>query len=163
MSNVVFLSLGSNIGDLIKNIDDAIDYLKCNNAELLKISRFYETKPYGEKEQENFVNIVAEFSVKNELDDFFKLTKEIEKKIGRKLTKRWGPREIDIDILFWNDEVIGKDNLRIPHKDMLNRDFVLVPLKEIAPDLIHPVYNKRIKDFDLSKIEKTIIKIIDNQ
>jgi len=70
----------------------------------------------------------------------------VETRVGRKVSTKWGPREIDLDILFYNDMVFSDDEITIPHKDLLNRDFVLVPLCEIAPDLIHPSMNKKISE-----------------
>jgi len=76
----------------------------------------------------------------------FKFLKLVEKQVGRKVTTKWGPREIDLDILFYNDLIFSDDEITIPHKDLVNRDFVLVPLCEIAPDLIHPSMNKKISE-----------------
>lgn len=76
----------------------------------------------------------------------FKFIKSVEQQVGRKVTTKWGPREIDLDILFFNDNVYSDDEIAIPHKDLLNRDFVLVPLSEIAPELIHPLINKKISE-----------------
>ena len=76
----------------------------------------------------------------------FKFLKSVEQQVGRKVRTKWGPREIDLDILFYNDMVFSDDEITIPHKDLLNRDFVLVPLCEIAPDLIHPIMNKKISE-----------------
>lgn len=78
--------------------------------------------------------------------ELFKFLKLIEAQVGRTATQKWGPREIDLDILFYNDIVFSDDEITIPHKDLLNRDFVLVPLNEIAPDLIHPLMNKKISE-----------------
>jgi 7,8-dihydro-6-hydroxymethylpterin-pyrophosphokinase len=72
--------------------------------------------------------------------------KSVEHQVGRTVTQKWGPREIDLDILFYNDLIFSNDEITIPHKDLLNRDFVLVPLFEIAPDLIHPSMNKKISE-----------------
>jgi 7,8-dihydro-6-hydroxymethylpterin-pyrophosphokinase len=76
----------------------------------------------------------------------FKFLKSVEQQVGRKVTTKWGPREIDLDILFFNDMIYSDDEITVPHKDLLNRDFVLVPLSEIAPDLIHPLMNKKISE-----------------
>jgi len=76
----------------------------------------------------------------------FKFLKLVEKQVGRKVTTKWGPREIDLDILFYNDLIFSDDEITVPHKDLLNRDFVMVPLCEIAPDLIHPSMNKKISE-----------------
>jgi len=76
----------------------------------------------------------------------FIFLKSVEQQVGRKVTTKWGPREIDLDILFYNDIVFSDDDITVPHKDLLNRDFVLVPLNEIAPELIHPSMNKKISE-----------------
>lgn len=76
----------------------------------------------------------------------FEFLKSVEKQVGRKVTTKWGPREIDLDILFYNDLIFSDDEITVPHKDLLNRDFVLVPLSEIAPELIHPLMNKKISE-----------------
>jgi 2-amino-4-hydroxy-6-hydroxymethyldihydropteridine diphosphokinase len=83
----------------------------------------------------------------------FTFLKSIEKKVGRKSRVKWGPREIDLDILFFNDMIYSDDELTIPHKDLLNRDFVLVPLSEIAPDFIHPVISKKIREISIFRTE----------
>ena len=80
------------------------------------------------------------------MKELFKFLKSVETQVGRKVSTKWGPREIDLDILFHNDTVFSDDDITVPHKDLLNRDFVLVPLCEIAPDLIHPLMNKKISE-----------------
>lgn len=139
MRSKVFLALGSNKGDRLKLINQAIDELKKNR--LIKITQYssiYYTKPYGFKEQENFINMVIEIDTDFDLAKFHSITKEIEKKVGRSKTHRWGPREIDLDILLFNDMVFSSDKITIPHKEISNRDFFLVPLFELNPHLIHP-------------------------
>ena len=79
--------------------------------------------------------------------------KSVERQVGRKITTKWGPREIDLDILFFNDLIYSDKEITIPHKDLLNRDFVLVPLIEIEPELIHPEYNKKISEISIFKQE----------
>jgi len=76
----------------------------------------------------------------------FRFIKLVEQQVGRKVSTKWGPREIDLDILFYNDLIFSDDEITVPHKDLVNRDFVLVPLCEIAPDLIHPSMNKKISE-----------------
>lgn len=80
------------------------------------------------------------------MKELFKFLKSVETQVGRKVSTKWGPREIDLDILFFNDLIYSDSEITIPHKDLLNRDFVLVPLNEIAPDLIHPSINKKISE-----------------
>jgi 2-amino-4-hydroxy-6-hydroxymethyldihydropteridine diphosphokinase len=79
----------------------------------------------------------------------FEFLKSVEQQVGRKVTTKWGPREIDLDILFYNDMIFSDDEITVPHKDLLNRDFVLVPLNEIAPELIHPSMNKKISEITI--------------
>jgi 2-amino-4-hydroxy-6-hydroxymethyldihydropteridine diphosphokinase len=108
------------------------------STELVKFSSVYETEPVGIREQTNFLNAALWIQTSIEMKDFHTRTKAIEKEIGRQKSIRWGPREIDIDILLFADLIIAEPNLRIPHRDMLARKFVLQPLAEIAPEVIHP-------------------------
>lgn len=164
MKNVSFIGLGSNLDDKIGYITAAIKEL--NNHKLcrvVKVSSLYETKPYGNVKQDNFINGVLELETELSVKELFLFTKEIEKKIGRKFREKWGPREIDLDVLFYNDLVYSDEKLNIPHKDVLNRDFVLVPLAEIEPELYHPVIDKKINEIDISQLESNILKKIDYQ
>jgi dihydroneopterin aldolase / 2-amino-4-hydroxy-6-hydroxymethyldihydropteridine diphosphokinase len=92
-----------------------------------------------------------------------KFLKSVEQQVGRKVTTKWGPREIDLDILFFNDMIYADEEITIPHKDLLNRDFVLVPLNEIAPGLIHPVVNKKISEIIILTMQTYIIRKIPHQ
>jgi len=157
-----FISLGSNIEDRKKHIRNSIDlFLSDERIKLIKISSFYESSPYGYKEQNNFLNLCVSFNVFCELHDFFDPTKEIENKVGRTKTFRWGPREIDIDILYFNDMIINEKELIIPHKEILLRDFVMIPLLEIEPEIIHIPSGIKLREY-LPKLKtKTIIGKID--
>ncbi|MBI1939118.1 MAG: 2-amino-4-hydroxy-6-hydroxymethyldihydropteridine diphosphokinase [Ignavibacteriales bacterium] len=156
----VFLGLGSNVGDRIKFINDAADAInRDEKCRLIKSASYYETTPYGNVKQQNFINTVFLVETEFNLLDLFNFLKKIETKLGRKKESlRWGPREIDVDILFYNNLIYNSDKLSIPHKEILQRDFVIVPLIEIAPDFIHPVLNKRLDEIDLGGIEKHIIR-----
>ncbi|WAM33930.1 2-amino-4-hydroxy-6-hydroxymethyldihydropteridine diphosphokinase [Caldicellulosiruptor morganii] len=139
----IFLSLGSNLGDRQKNIQTAIEYLK-ENVEIEKVSTIIETKPYGYTQQPHFLNccLMGKTSLLPfELLDF---VLGIEKKMGRERIFKWGPRNIDIDILFYDSLVIDDKKLKIPHPELQKRDFVLIPLNEIAPDFVHPVLKKTV-------------------
>ncbi|MCB9207307.1 MAG: 2-amino-4-hydroxy-6-hydroxymethyldihydropteridine diphosphokinase [Ignavibacteriales bacterium] len=155
--NKIFLGLGSNVGDKVENILKAIEYFQ-NDERFLDVacSSLYETKPYGIIEQENFINCAFSFLSEITLDELFVFTKSIEKEIGRIKRQNWGPREIDIDILLFGDEIIKNVKICIPHRDLLNRDFVLIPLLEIDKNLIHPVEKKSLKSF-LSKLDDKYI------
>ncbi|MFA5779409.1 MAG: 2-amino-4-hydroxy-6-hydroxymethyldihydropteridine diphosphokinase [Elusimicrobiota bacterium] len=142
----VFLGLGSNRGDRKKNILKAIKLLKESGQKVLRLSSLLETKPYGYKKQKKFLNAVVKLRTKLLPSELLELCKKIEKKTGRTKSFRWGPREIDIDILFFGKEVIKSKKFTIPHSDLHNRNFVLTPLVEIAPNFVHPVLKKRVSE-----------------
>ncbi len=126
-------------------------------------SSIYETKPYGVKEQDNFLNAVIKISTSSNLSQLFIFLKNIEDELGRKSNTKWGPREIDLDILFFNEIVYSDEKIIIPHKEIELRDFVLTPLCEIAPDLFHPVLNQKISDICIDEKNKTIIAKIQDK
>lgn len=143
---IVYLSLGSNLGKRKKNLREAIRFLGENsNIKIKRISSFYETEPIGPP-QPKYINAAIE--LETELNPFAILfeCKKIEGILGREpSSEKWGPRPIDLDILLYNDEIINESDLVIPHPLMHKRKFVLKPLAEIAPEVIHPMLNKRIK------------------
>ncbi|MBR3627787.1 MAG: 2-amino-4-hydroxy-6-hydroxymethyldihydropteridine diphosphokinase [Elusimicrobia bacterium] len=152
----IYLSLGSNIGNRRKNLEKAVKELEKNNIKKIKISSFYETEPVGPK-QRNFYNVAGKFETNLSPQNLLKTVKQIEDKIGRKKTYRWGPRVIDIDILFYGKQIIKSKKLIIPHKEIINRAFVLVPMVEIVPKVVHPIYHKTIKRmFDELKNKKSV-------
>jgi len=146
MNNIIYLSIGSNLGDKKKILADAINALRDAGIKITKISSLYETEPVGKKDQPMFYNACVLAETILEPLDLLKKIKEIEKKLGRKDTNKWGPRIIDIDILFYNNIILSINELKIPHPEILNRKFVLVPLDEIAKNYIHPVVNQKIRD-----------------
>jgi 2-amino-4-hydroxy-6-hydroxymethyldihydropteridine diphosphokinase len=150
MNNVAYIGIGSNVGVQINKIDFAVELINENPyCEVISVSSIYESAPYGEIEQEDFFNAVIKIETLFEPKDLFHFLKSVENRVGRKLAIKWGPREIDLDILFYNDLIYSDEDITIPHKDLLNRDFVLVPLTEIAPDLIHPECNKKISEISI--------------
>ena len=128
--NSIYLSLGSNIGDKAYNLKTALSKLS-QILEIKKISSIYETEPLLHQNQDNFLNIIAEVSYSQKAENLLINIKDIEKKMGREATFRFGPRIIDIDIIFFNCQEINEDNLTIPHKEWKNRLFVIAPLYEI--------------------------------
>jgi len=147
INNIAYIGIGSNVGVQINKIDYAIELIDANtHCEVEIVSSIYESSPYGEIIQGEFFNAVFKIKTYFELKELFMFLKSVEQQVGRKATTKWGPREIDLDILFFNDMVFSDDQITIPHKDLLNRDFVLVPLSEIAPELIHPLMNKKISE-----------------
>jgi len=141
-----YLSIGSNLGDRINYLKKALEKLKQNNIQIIKSSNIIETEPYGYKEQGKFLNMAVEIDSDLEPFELMKLISKIESELGRIRTKRWGPRVIDIDIIFYDYLIINEPDLKIPHPDMQNRFFVLKPLQEIAPDFVHPVLKKTITE-----------------
>lgn len=148
-----FIAIGSNLGDRMKNIEIALKKMEDYGLRIIKKSSIIETEPYGFKEQGKFLNGVI--LIETDLDPFelLNLLLNIEKEMGRERKIRWGPRNIDLDIIFYDDLIINTDNLKIPHPDAHNRTFVMGPLSEIDPDFVHPVLNKKVKDIYLKLIE----------
>ena len=132
MKNKVYLSLGSNIGNRQEYIESAIELVgKTEGIKILKKSGLYETSPVGYVEQDLFLNVVIKIETDFSAREILKIINKIENELDRKREIRWGPRTIDIDILIFSDKKINETDLIIPHKEMLNRLFVLVPLIEI--------------------------------
>jgi len=134
----IFLGLGSNLGDRQANLEKAVEWLQTGGVEIVRTSACYETEPVGGPSgQGKYLNAIIEVRSSLEPADLLGLCKQIEQQLGRQPTVRWGPRPVDIDILLWGDRVIDEPDLNVPHPEMANRAFVLVPLDEIAPE----VYN----------------------
>ena len=143
-SVTVYLGLGSNMGDRQRNLDRALDLLP-QRLRVTRVSSAYDTEPVGNVNQPRFLNLVCQVYTRLAPQALLALAKGIECKLGR-TSGTQQPRPIDIDILFYGDLVLDTPELVIPHPRLANRAFVLVPLAEIAPDLIHPVYRKTIKE-----------------
>ena len=141
----VYLSLGSNIGNKRKNLLEAIRKIgELENTEVVKSSTILETEPFGYLEQDNFLNACLEVKTLMTAQEFLKEILQIELDMGRVREIKWGTRIIDIDILFYDKEIIEEDNLAVPHPWICEREFVLDPLSEIAPNYIHPLEKKTI-------------------
>ncbi|MBE9535595.1 MAG: 2-amino-4-hydroxy-6-hydroxymethyldihydropteridine diphosphokinase [Proteobacteria bacterium] len=147
MSCTAYLSLGSNLGERFENIDLAIDAInRLEGTAVSGRSSFYESAPVGIRDQPDFINIALGIETVLAPLDLLTELKEIEKKLGRRETVRWGPRVIDIDIIFYGDEVISLQGLDIPHLEIEGRRFVLEPLAEIAGAAMHPLTGKSVED-----------------
>jgi 2-amino-4-hydroxy-6-hydroxymethyldihydropteridine diphosphokinase len=156
--NISYIAIGSNKGDRFDHLTNAIQEITQDKNNIVEnVSSIYETLPYGYKDQGKFYNAVIKIRTSYELIELLDLLKSIEKKIGREKNTRWGPREIDLDILFYNDLIYSDDRITVPHKEVTKRDFVLIPLCEIAPDLNHPALNQKICDICIVDSEKTVI------
>ncbi|MBK9924313.1 MAG: 2-amino-4-hydroxy-6-hydroxymethyldihydropteridine diphosphokinase [Anaerolineales bacterium] len=145
MNHTVYLSLGSNLGNRSANLKEAISSLS-PQMEVKKKSSVYETPPWGYTEQEKFLNQVLMAKTYLDPEPLLKHLKRLEVALGRKATFRYGPRLIDIDIIFYDELVIETPSLTIPHPQLPERGFVLLPMMDIAPDLIHPVNKKSIRE-----------------
>lgn len=142
--HIVFLGLGANMGDKKKNLEKAIGQLK-EKISGIQVSKSYETEPWGYKNQDKFLNAAMYGTTPLDPDELLKFIKIMEKEVGRIERFKWGPREIDIDILFYDDLVYKNNSLTIPHPFLQERKFVLEPLMDLDPNFIHPVYKKTIR------------------
>ncbi len=153
----VFIGIGSNVGDRLQNITRAIELINKNNdCKVVKTSLVYESKAFGVKNQNDFLNSVICIDTNLEPVNLLEFLKNIENKIGRTKTEKWGPREIDLDILLFGDMVFSENELTIPHKGIQERDFVMIPLTEIEPEIVHPVLKVKVKDL-IQKADRNII------
>ena len=142
-----YISFGSNLGDRNKNIEKAIEYIKeLTGIAIKKVSSIYETEPVDGPPQEKFLNGVMEIETSLLPDELLDRLKGVESRLGRVKVEDNGPRPIDLDILFYDDIVIGGERIKIPHPRMHEREFVLRGLNEIAPQFLHPKLGKTVKE-----------------
>jgi len=153
----VFIGLGSNLGDRESNLRRALELLE-QRMKLLKVSSLYESEPMYKKDQPWFVNCVAKFETYLTPKELLEYLHEVEKKLGREKNVRYGPRSIDLDILFYGDEIVEKNDLKIPHPKVQERRFVLVPLEELDPDYIHPIYRSSVTTLLANLNSKEIVR-----
>ena len=144
---VIYLGFGSNLGDKVNNCLGALKELSTSAQNYVRaVSSLYKTEPIGYVEQDWFINCVAELITPLSPRSLHQYLQGIEKRMGRKKTFQWGPRTIDLDILLYGTEVIEETDLTIPHPRFHERSFVLVPLAELTPNLLHPVLKKTIRE-----------------
>jgi 2-amino-4-hydroxy-6-hydroxymethyldihydropteridine diphosphokinase len=145
-NNIAFIALGSNLGDRRENIARALEKIRdLPESSILRQSSIIETKPVGNTNQPDFLNSVIKIKTGLSPAQLLNHLLQIESEMGRVRKERWGPRIIDLDILFFNDEIIQTPDLTIPHPEILNREFILNLMNEIAPDFVHPVEKKTIE------------------
>ncbi|MAO71968.1 MAG: 2-amino-4-hydroxy-6-hydroxymethyldihydropteridine diphosphokinase [Flavobacteriales bacterium] len=142
--NIIYIQIGSNMGDRISYINNSMQQIEDKLGEISNSSKIYESSPWGNINQGNFLNSVIK--VESDLDAFktLKILQEIEENLGRKRIQKWGERCIDLDILFFNNHIIDSKNLTVPHPYIQDRNFVLIPLNEIASTFNHPTLKKDI-------------------
>ena len=138
----IYIALGSNLGDKENNLKEALRRLTEKGITVCRVSGFISTEPYGVADQPDFLNAVAEIETDKSPAELLQILLQTEREMGRKRIRRWGERNIDLDLLLYDDRIIDLPELKVPHPDMQNRDFVLCPLVQIAPDVMHPVLKK---------------------
>ena len=142
-----YLGLGSNLGNKQKYITDAIDLISLlESTEVKRTSTLIATEPYGKIDQPDFLNCVIEVETNLEPKLLLRKCLEIEDQLGRVREEKWGPRTIDIDLLICKDRIINSELLVLPHPELHKREFVLISLNELCPDLVHPVLKKKIRE-----------------
>jgi 2-amino-4-hydroxy-6-hydroxymethyldihydropteridine diphosphokinase len=155
--SIVYLALGSNLGDRLANLRAAVAAL-APEVRVLAESSVYETPPWGYTDQPAFLNMALQAETDLEPLALLRHLKSLETRLGREAGFRYGPRVIDLDILFYDDRIVNEEGLTIPHPRLHERAFVLVPLVEIAPELVHPVRGKTLTEMlgevDVKGIEK---------
>lgn len=157
----VFIGLGSNLGDRSDFLLRALEEMKNLDATvIIRCSSMYETEPVGRKSQPQFLNMVVELESALPPRELLQKLKRAEGTLGRTQSERWGPREIDLDLLYYGGEVMNDADLKLPHPEIANRRFVLVPMKEIAPDFVDPLHKRSIAELllscpDTSAVRKT--------
>jgi 2-amino-4-hydroxy-6-hydroxymethyldihydropteridine diphosphokinase len=142
MTREIYLLLGSNLDDREKNLLLAIKKINEQTGTVLSVSSLYKTQPWGISDQPEFLNQVIEIESDHSPRQMLQKLQSIETEIGRKTTVRWGSRVIDIDILFFGDDIVSEKDLIIPHPEISGRRFTLLPLSEIAPGYLHPLLLK---------------------
>ena len=145
MKDQVYLGLGANVGNREETLKKAIEMLDAENEiQLLKTSSFIETKPQSKVKQPDFLNGAIEIRTILTPRELLNVTQAIENKLGRVSKGNYDPRTIDIDILFYGDDILAEDDLVVPHPMVQDRDFVLKPLSEIASDFLHPIFQESV-------------------
>ena len=157
MSELAYIGVGTNIEPRMERITAAIASLSAVGI-VVRSSSIYESAPYGVQDQSAFLNAVVALVVNSSPEELYLQLKQLELQLGRQQRQRWHEREIDFDILFFGSATISTPDLSIPHSDLLNRSFVVIPLREIAPNIVHPMRMMTIEElsrpFDTLRAEE---------
>ena len=159
MSEIAYVGIGTNIEPRRNRMDAAIKALN-ELGKLLRVSSIYESEPYGVEEQPRFLNAVAAITTDLTARQLYTALKDLEISLGRQSRQRWHEREIDFDILFFGNTTVDEKDLIIPHADLIHRSFVLIPLAEIAPNIVHPVLRKTVKELSVPFLGADTLRII---
>jgi 2-amino-4-hydroxy-6-hydroxymethyldihydropteridine diphosphokinase len=159
MNHTAFIAIGSNLGTPKKNCIEAIDIISSNpDIKLTSKSSFYQTAPVGNTKQDWFINAVIKVSTQLNSDILLSALLKIESKMGRIRKEKWGPRIIDLDLLFYDNLIIKKKDLTLPHPEIQKRNFVLQPLNEIGENFIHPSLRKSISTLLKESKDNSVVK-----
>ncbi len=165
MGTIVYLSLGSNLGDRIDSIQQALQKIEAECGPLEKVSKYYETAPWGFETDNHFLNVCASITTRKPPLELLKSLQSIEKELGRKRSQQSGyaSRTIDIDIISYGQSIIEDTVLKVPHPEFIHRNFVLIPLLEIAPNFTHPKTAKTIQQIIASCMDETAVVVYENK
>ncbi len=169
MSKSVFLLLGTNLGDRIDNLNEALKSIQTGVGKIAKLSSVYETSAWGKTDQPPFLNLAVEVMTQLNPEDVLNYVLSIERQMGRQRKEKWGERIIDIDILFYESDIYSLPRLVVPHTQVANRRFTLIPLNEIAPKLMHPILKRTIEqlladcpdNLEVTRIEGKLLSKLD--
>jgi 2-amino-4-hydroxy-6-hydroxymethyldihydropteridine diphosphokinase len=158
---IAHIGIGSNVGDRKSNCLRASEYLdRLDMTHVVKVSSLYLTEPVGVQSQEWFINSVVIVDTRLTAESLLAGLQTIEDEMGRVRTMKWGPRNIDLDLLFFGDYVIQKESIIVPHPELAHRRFVLEPLNEVDPDKVHPILNRTVHELTISLNDgKRVIRI----
>ena len=156
---IAYIGIGSNLGTSEKNCIEAIEKIyRTKDIKIISRSSFYQTEPIGEVQQDWFVNSAIKIKTNLSPTHLLSALLNIESVMGRTREEKWGPRLIDLDLLFYGNLILGKKDLTLPHPEIQKRKFVLIPMSEIAENLVHPTLKKTIKILLQESSDETVVK-----
>ncbi len=163
MTKELYLLLGSNLGEKLKNLDTALAAINAQIGKVESSSSLYETEPWGEIPTETFINQMLKVNTKLSPQQVMEKIISIEESMGRTREKKWENRIIDIDIIFYGKEIISSQSLQIPHPQFEKRNFAILPMMELAPDFVHPSLNLSIEEIYLSSKDEGEVMLMDDE